>query len=390
MKKLTEKFILTEDDKEEVIPPVALDQEPIVLSPEVKPEVKKEEPKQEPKHVEVKDLPLPKKDEKIIMDNAFVSMINGAITREWDGIDSLNSVISTFVIEKKDDVGATDIIKQIIEEKTAHIGMLQKVLGLIDGKIPSLVKDGEKKAADIVSKVEPEEGETAEHEASETPEEEAAEHGKKEESFKKKFKKRLKESLDDNYWRNFARNEVLYYAKSFGDGEYEIINDLDEEELIKISNFVADAILNTDHIWEGINEVVRDTIDYYIKKYIESTDILTAEIKPDKKESLKRHGKKKLKEAYYDPYWIEYVKDEIDSRLSSYDEETEEISILKELDDAEITEIAKQVARYIQNNDYIWEAVSEVTSDGIHDVIYDKYINTKALKAEINPEDDKK
>jgi hypothetical protein len=140
MNKLKEKLILNEDDtfeteeEKEVIPAAELEQEPLLPPLDL-------------------DMPDEKDIEEVENNNEFipfVSMINNAIGGEWTSIDILNNVISTFAMEKPDEIGVIDILKQIVEEKTAHVGMLQRALELVDEGNTELLQKGKEKAEEII------------------------------------------------------------------------------------------------------------------------------------------------------------------------------------------------------------------------------------------------
>lgn len=226
-----DRFILLEEETQEILPAVELQQEPLTLSPA--PET----------------LPTEENIPEEVKVNAFSSLINGAISREFESIDALNSAISTFMVERPEDLASIEIFKRIIEEKTAHVGMLQAVMGIVDGKVAELVKSGKEKAEEIVA-AEPEE---------------------------------LKEDITgDDYWKEYAEGELDF---RLGDEEWEVqgvlLRELSKEDIEEIIDFIASSIKNNDRLWEHVNEITYESIEYWVKKKFDPKN-LTAEINPEK------------------------------------------------------------------------------------------------------------
>lgn len=89
-----------------------------------------------------------------VVNNALLDTINREIADEWARIDSLNSVKLTLEGENANIPGAAEIIDNIITDKTVSIGMLQKIVELIDGGKKELVELGKDKAEDIIAPTE--------------------------------------------------------------------------------------------------------------------------------------------------------------------------------------------------------------------------------------------
>jgi rubrerythrin len=246
-----ERFILIEESKseEEVLPSVRLEQEPVPLSPELTPELT-----QEPSVAPEAEIPAE------VVTTAFSTVISGLIVREWESIDSINSAIATFTIEKPENTAVVEILKQIIDEKTAHVGMLNKVLGEVDEKTAELVKDGEEKAETIIE-----------------PEKETEE--KKDE---------LKEGLDrselekiyeiyTNFYDRLFVNEVSRIFDRIEDGEafiadeegVEIITALNKDQLAKMIKDLGNNFSIPDHAWELIDEQVESDLEDYLSTHAE-------------------------------------------------------------------------------------------------------------------------
>lgn len=107
-------------------------------------EVQEQQEQEEPIQIEIKDEELTQ-----IEENAFNSMVTNSIITEWELIDSLKSVATTFTLEKPELTSIIEIINSIVDEKIMHVGMLQKVLELIDEDQMGLIKAGEEKAEAI-------------------------------------------------------------------------------------------------------------------------------------------------------------------------------------------------------------------------------------------------
>jgi rubrerythrin len=370
-----DKLILIEEEKKEVeiMPAVELKQEPLPLIPEVKPEEVKV-----PEEIKV---------------NAFAGLVNSSIAREWENIDALNSAISTFTSERPEDLSSIEILKQLVEEKTAHIGMLQKVLGIVDGKTYELVKDGEEKAGEIASEVVPE----------------VKEEPKLEES-----KKPLKEDMTDDYWSAIVEGEVDYLVQDedsidlLGDEEAQsVLPALGEDDLKKMYKDVGNYILNTDDVWERITEIIRGGIIHWIEKHITNSDNLKAEITPTE-ESLKKPLKENIdsdivgqvgqsKDFNTDGFWnfeaLKALERIIDDYNSGYYEDEEEgvpdyVELIKTLTKEEIVNICKRVSRdMFRLDDDCYNSLAQDAMDNMIIVLQNEVQNPKRLTAEITPED---
>jgi bacterioferritin (cytochrome b1) len=376
------KLILIEEEKKEVdvMPAAELKQEPLPLMPEFNPEVKPEE------------VVVPEE----IKVNAFSGLVNASISREWENIDALNSAISTFTSERPEDLSSIEILKQLVEEKTAHIGMLQKVLGIVDGKTYELVKDGEEKAEDIVSEVVPE---------------------VKEEPKLEENKKPLKEDMTDDYWSAIVEGEVDYLVQDedsidlLGDEEAQsVLPALGEDDLKKMYKDVGNYILNTDDVWERITEIIRGGIIHWIEQYITSSDNLKAEIAPTE-ESLKKPLKENTddgidsniigqvgqgKDFNSDGFWnfealkaLERIIDDYNSGY--YDDEggaPDYVELIKTLTKEEIRSICKRASRDMDSlSDRCYEDIEQDATDNVVMVLKNELQNPKRLTAEITPGD---
>lgn len=71
----------------------------------------------------------------------------------WDFISTTNSVIATldlYYTEKSKD-GVINLLNTIVDDSTINIGILQKVMGLINSKKTDLLDAGETKAEEILA-----------------------------------------------------------------------------------------------------------------------------------------------------------------------------------------------------------------------------------------------
>lgn len=85
-----------------------------------------------------------------VRDNAIVGILTSLVTDAYANIDSIKSAIATISTElpERDDI--TSILSNVADERTTHVGMLQKAIDLIDGKSQGLVDSG-KEIADNVA-----------------------------------------------------------------------------------------------------------------------------------------------------------------------------------------------------------------------------------------------
>jgi rRNA processing protein Gar1 len=374
---IRKRFVLTEEEKEEVkvLPAAELVQEPLPLNTETTTE---ETPEEQPVPEEIKV-------------NAFSSLVNASISREWEAIDAINSAIVTFIVERPEDEASIEVLRQVVDEKTAHVGMLQKVLGIVDGKVYDLVKDGEEKADDIVSEVVPE---------------------VKEEPKLEENKKPLKEDMTDDYWSAVVASEVDYLVQDedsvdlLGNEEAQsILPALGEDDLKKMYNDVGGYILNTDDVWERITEVIREGIIHWIQKHITNPDNLTAEIIPTE-ESLKKQLKENIdynivgevgqgNEFNPNGFWnyqaLRALERIIDDYNSGYYEEEggapDHIELIKTLTKEELIKICKLTARKIGDlDDNCYDSISESAMDNLEIILRRELENPNRLTANILPE----
>ena len=86
-----------------------------------------------------------------MVDKALSEMINNTIKNEWDALNMINSNIATLNYESPDKTDLIALLNEIADEKTIHIGMLNKALSLIDDTQQELMDAGEEKAEEIIS-----------------------------------------------------------------------------------------------------------------------------------------------------------------------------------------------------------------------------------------------
>jgi rubrerythrin len=274
-----ERFILIEESKseEEVLPSVRLEQEPVPLSPELTPELT-----QEPSVAPEAEIPAE------VVTTAFSTVISGLIVREWESIDSINSAIATFTIEKPENTAVVEILKQIIDEKTAHVGMLNKVLGEVDEKTAELVKDGEEKAETIIE-----------------PEKETEEKKDElKEGLDRSELDQIRDKFTDFYDKLFL-NEVYRVFDhiedgnaellSMGEDSVEILKALNKDQLDTMIKDLGNNFSMPDHAWEAIDEQVAEDLGEYLssnaEKLLGEPVDLTGE-RPDELDDKKEESKK--------------------------------------------------------------------------------------------------
>jgi hypothetical protein len=377
-----ERFILMEEEKKEVdvIPAAELVQEPLPLDLDMGVEAP------------IEEQPIPEE----VKVNAFSGLVNASITREWENIDALNSAISTFTSERPEDLSSIEILKQLVEEKTAHIGMLQKVLGIVDGKTYELVKDGEEKAEEIVSEVVPE----------------VKEEPKLEES-----KKPLKEDMTDDYWSAVVEGEVDFLVQdedsiALLDNEeaQDILLGLDEEQIKKMSIEVGSYILNADNVWEEVTSVIRGGITYWIKKNIINNPETLSQITPDESEleSLKKPLLKEdmsdleeigdLPEFNSDGFYNQIALSAITHLLNRIEDEDFDIideqdeivaAVLPSLNKQELIEIIKEASGNLSSiPDDAYDYIFDEAYESVKELLVKKADTVKGLRVPLDVEEE--
>lgn len=262
MKTVKEKFTLLEDDFDDVIPAAELDQEPLDLIDDGS-----------------LGLPIDLEDEvaEEIEERAFSMAISDVVNREWETIDALNSLVTTFVVERPEDEEIVKVLETIILEKTTHVGMLQAVLGQLDDETARLIQGGEEKAERILNREVPEDLE------------------EDTKSGKQKFK--LDESILDNwdkikqieaaiirkfpeswkqYWPIYVLDDVINYLDNYYEEENanklsDALEVLDVEEAASFIVDMSEKVKERDYMWEIISETVLDVIqdERYINAALE-------------------------------------------------------------------------------------------------------------------------
>lgn len=133
MKKLQEKIILEEPEDIEVdsvkmnvdeLPPVELDKPIEVEAPKVDDETKSA---------------------------SFIDVLSMEMSETYNDISSLKSILTTLNVElpERDDI--KDILNGIIDERTMHVGMIQKAIDMLNSEHKELLDAGEEKAEQIAS-----------------------------------------------------------------------------------------------------------------------------------------------------------------------------------------------------------------------------------------------
>lgn len=126
----------------------------------------------EPQNVEIEEVPseqpeeikpiqlepeqelveIEKPEDTQIIKNAYTSSLNDIVQKIWELISDINSVIATidYTHDCPDYENVCAILNGIVDDSTISIGMLTKVLTIIDTKTGELLTAGEQKAEEIV------------------------------------------------------------------------------------------------------------------------------------------------------------------------------------------------------------------------------------------------
>lgn len=88
--------------------------------------------------------------------NGFKITINDIIQQSWGLVNNINSILTTVNIDPKVviDDNILEILNSIINDVTIDIGMLYKVIEMLDSKTSELIEVGEEKAEDVIDSVE--------------------------------------------------------------------------------------------------------------------------------------------------------------------------------------------------------------------------------------------
>lgn len=96
---------------------------------------------------ETSDVSSNETSEETINVTADSQMVKSLVTNLWDIVDNINSVKISFNSKNEQ---VENILNSIIDDMTINIGMLNKVLQIIDVTSNDLLKKGEEKAEDII------------------------------------------------------------------------------------------------------------------------------------------------------------------------------------------------------------------------------------------------
>lgn len=180
-------------------------------------------------------------------DIGVAQMLSALIQDEWKTIDSYKSTVATLR-----DIGGHDaeikVLEDVIAEEMAHVGQLE-----------ACVKGSAPEAHEIESGKEEAEEQMAE-----------AEHPM-DESKRAGGKGRLHESLtyspqfDDTvaYWMEVAKDEIEYMR----DDEVSPLSYVTGDNLTGLCRAVAQDVLDSDYLWERIEDVVRDSITEHMEEF---------------------------------------------------------------------------------------------------------------------------
>jgi len=82
---------------------------------------------------------------------SFIDVLSSEIGEIYNDISTLKSILTTLSVEMpgRDDI--KDILNSVIDERTMHVGMLQKAIEMLNEGHKELVDAGEEKAEQIIS-----------------------------------------------------------------------------------------------------------------------------------------------------------------------------------------------------------------------------------------------
>lgn len=131
MKKLQEKILLEEPEGDAVV----------LMDPDKLPDVELTKP------LEVEEPQVSEEDKT----NGYINMLSTEISDTYNDISNLKSVLVSLGQDLPDREDLKEIINSIIDERTIHVGMLQKAIDLLSESHKELLDAGEEKAEAIVS-----------------------------------------------------------------------------------------------------------------------------------------------------------------------------------------------------------------------------------------------
>ena len=223
------RLVLTEDDsiivndfavdaiKDEINP---MD----VIPPEELEPVMAEEPKEE------------------VVVNAYSDMVQDLLRKQWEVINSADSIIATINSEEHSDINKEEILavlNKLVEDTTVSVGMTTKALGIIDPSQEELMDQGVEKAEEVVAEVVPEQ------------EEEIVEECK---SCTEDLKDIHVNFKDLPYYERNALEEIYYALESYW--TY-LENDDEDSEILPVLN-----AMNTEQIESMCKSINSQYIDY--------------------------------------------------------------------------------------------------------------------------------
>ncbi len=131
MKKLQEKILLEEPEGDAVV----------LMDPDKLPDVELTKP------LEVEEPQVSEEDKT----NGYINMLSTEISDTYNDISNLKSVLVSLGQDLPDREDLKEIINSIIDERTIHVGMLQKAIDLLSESHKELLDAGEEKAEAIAS-----------------------------------------------------------------------------------------------------------------------------------------------------------------------------------------------------------------------------------------------
>lgn len=240
-----DRFVLSEDESDSLV--LEVPAEPIVVEPEIIPEVIPEEPIVEPE--------VPEE----VVTNVYSDMLQDLLRKQWDVINAADSIIATMTSEEsginKED--AVAILKKLVDDTTISIGMVTKALGVVDPSQEDLMNQGVAKAEEVIGGEEPVDA---------TVEDEEIVEENLKEDIHDEFNQVNFSSREyyNRYWEEEALYQLEYILDNLDDYEDDDvekeIENLMSDDIISICETAADAVRNSDYIWEQIGECIRDSI----------------------------------------------------------------------------------------------------------------------------------
>ena len=328
------RFVLKEDFEDETIPvefpvdevdilPVLPEEEPIVDAV----------PEEIPEEVAV---------------SAYTDMLQDLLRKQWDVINSADSIIATISAEEATGVNNEDvkaILKKFVEETTVSIGMVTKALGVVDPSQEELMDQGVEKAEEVINQ-EPD------------------------------VVDELSEDIEKQYKFKITRTSLRNKPVNQDYGTFEV----------KAKNkFLAQK--------KALYQALQKDFDFDYKEFTDKRyeDALSEfKIEDNLNEDLETVYKADFSNyPYYTRYWMEEVLGNIESILDNYNDEDksdERYLILDSLSDDQLEKLCFKVADVVYNHDWMWETINDCIVDDIYYELKKYKDNLNMSSVELNKE----